>query len=70
MNSPSPLEIQGKSPNCAPGGAKSGAVEPSKRPARQAITPDVQILIDAWPALPADVKAGILAMVRALERGR
>jgi len=26
--------------------------------------PDLQAIIDAWPSLPDDVKAGIVAMVR------
>jgi hypothetical protein len=30
-----------------------------------AIDPDFQEVIDAWPALPETVKAGIMAMVRA-----
>jgi hypothetical protein len=31
--------------------------------------PDLQALVDAWPTLPAALKAGILAMVRAAGGG-
>jgi hypothetical protein len=41
----------------------------SKSPAVAAeIAPDLQALIDAWPALPDAIKAGILAMVAAASR--
>ena len=43
------------------GGAKSGAVAPQSGP----IDPDLACLIDAWPNLPAPIRAGILAMIRA-----
>jgi len=33
------------------------------------IPQDLQALIDAWPALPDAIKAGILAMVRAAGGG-
>ncbi len=46
------------------GGAESGAVGDKGGPS----DPDLQRLIDAWPLLPEAVKAGILAMVRAVEQ--
>ena len=42
------------------GGAKSGALGAVSRK----IAPELQEVIDAWPGLPEDVKAGIVAMVR------
>ena len=42
-------------------GADAGAVETK----REQFSPELQALIDAWPALPEALKAGILAMVRA-----
>jgi hypothetical protein len=42
-------------------GADVGAVEPKT----QHFAPDLQAIIDAWPALPEAIKAGILGMVRA-----
>jgi hypothetical protein len=29
------------------------------------LDPELTAVVDAWPALPADIKAGILAMIRA-----
>jgi hypothetical protein len=49
------------STNPAPGGAKSGALDPEK----PAIDPALAAIIDAWPRLPDALRAGILAMVRA-----
>ncbi len=45
----------------ADAGADAGAVETK----RGQFGPDLQAIIDAWPALPEAIKAGILAMVRA-----
>jgi hypothetical protein len=45
----------------AQGGAKSGALTPETL----VIDPGLAALIDAWPALPEAIRAGILAMVRA-----
>ena len=45
----------------ADAGADAGAVETK----REHLAPDLQALIDAWPALPEAIKAGILAMVKA-----
>src|SRR5262249_53345289 len=42
------------------GGAKSGAFAPANTP----IDTDLASVIDAWPTLPAAIRAGILAMVR------
>jgi hypothetical protein len=47
--------------NSAAGGAKSGAPGLQTR----AIDPTLAALIDAWPAIPAAVRAGIVAMVKA-----
>ena len=41
--------------------ADAGAVETK----REQFAPELQALIDAWPALPDAMKAGILAMVKA-----
>jgi hypothetical protein len=42
------------------------SIPASKSPAVAAeISQDLQALIDAWPALPDAIKAGILAMVKA-----
>jgi len=51
--------------NGVPGlpGSKSAAVAAD-------ISQDLQALIDAWPALPDAIKAGILAMVRAAGGGQ
>jgi hypothetical protein len=56
-----PANSPEKTAHSAQGGAKSGA------PAMHspAIEPDLAVLIDAWPALPAAVPAGIVAMVKA-----
>lgn len=42
-------------------GAESGALGAREAP----IDPELAAVVDAWPALPAAIKAGILAMVRA-----
>ncbi len=45
-----------------PGGAKSGA------PAQFGdLDPDLAWVVEAWPTLPAAIRAGILAMVRGAE---
>ena len=44
------------------GGANSGAPRPE-------IEPDAAEVVEAWPALPPAVRAGILAMVRASVEG-
>ena len=47
--------------SAAPGAAASAENAP--------IDPDLSALIEAWPGLANDVKAGILAMVTAARRG-
>jgi len=42
-------------------GAESGALGAREAP----VDPDLAAVVDAWPTLPAAIKAGILAMVRA-----
>jgi hypothetical protein len=49
-----------KSGNSSDRAAQGAAVDAENGP----IEPDLQAVIDAWPALPDAVKAGILAMVR------
>lgn len=51
----------GNSHGSGQGGAQSGALYAPKAP----IDPDLAAVVDAWPVLPAAIKAGILAMVRA-----
>ena len=46
------------------GGAESGAVEPEIAPARGAGDADLAAVIGAWPSLPAEVRAEIVAMVK------
>ena len=41
------------------------ATDPADHRRIEPIDPDLQALVDAWLTLPAAVKAGILAMVRA-----
>jgi hypothetical protein len=54
-------ENTGKTGISADAGANAGAVETKTAH----IGPDLQGIIDAWPALPDAIKAGILAMIRA-----
>ncbi|TWU06886.1 hypothetical protein CA54_52880 [Symmachiella macrocystis] len=46
-------------------GAESGALNVQNAPT----DPDLQVIIDAWPALPEAIKVGILAMIRAADSG-
>ena len=55
----------GKTRVAADTGADAGAVE--TKPAQ--FSPDLQDIIDAWPALPEAIRAGILAMVKAASDG-
>ncbi len=58
-------EKHGENGDSAAGGSISAAVE-----AKTAhFDADLQAVIDAWPALPEAIKAGILAMVRAAGNG-
>jgi len=43
--------------------AKSGAIEPET----PSIAPDLAAVVEAWPKLPQAIRAGILAMIRAVE---
>ena len=45
-------------------GAESGALGAENAP----IDPELAAVVDAWPALPEAIKAGILAMVTAARR--
>jgi hypothetical protein len=58
-----PPETRGKRGASEGTGADAGAVE--TKTAHD--DPDLQAIIDAWPALPEAIKAGILAMIRAAE---
>lgn len=49
----------GKNADSNVSGAESGAVADETGP----IDPDLQRIIDAWPALPDALKTGIVAMV-------
>jgi hypothetical protein len=48
-----------------PRGAKSGAVESNFQ-----VDTGLVAVIQAWPRLPKEIRAGILAMVRATEKHR
>ena len=65
LTTPRGLEVscnsQGNTAIPRPGGAESGALDLT----RDNIDPGLAALIDAWPALPEPIRAGILAMVRA-----
>jgi hypothetical protein len=41
------------------------ALAPNARPQAAQVAPDLAEIVDAWPELPAAMKAGILAMVKA-----
>jgi hypothetical protein len=56
-----PAPISKNSTNPAPSGAEPGALNREK----PVIDPDLTALINAWPALPEPIRAGILAMIRA-----
>jgi hypothetical protein len=51
-------------------GTESGTVDARQPATDEIIDQDFQSLHDAWPTLPAAVKAGILAMVRAVKQDR
>lgn len=56
-----PAQNGGNSLVEGPSGAECGALDAPKAPP----DPDLAAVVDAWPALPAAIKAGILAMIRA-----
>ena len=55
-----PTESQGKRHSVTEGGARGGDIASD--------SPELRAIIDAWPTLSDDVKAGILAMAREAER--
>jgi hypothetical protein len=56
-----PLENTGNSSGSDQSGAESGALGAREAP----LDPELAVVVDAWPALPDAIKAGILALVRA-----
>ena len=66
-----PPENTGITRASVPSGAESGALGAERALAEAPSDPDLARLIEAWPALPEAIKAGILAMVAAAagERG-
>jgi hypothetical protein len=56
-----PPENDSNSSGSGEGGAKSGALGAPEA----AFDPELAAIVVAWPALPAAIKAGIMAMVRA-----
>lgn len=54
--------ISGENEHVAPGGAPKASPTLSLPMVADA---DLQAVIDAWPAMPAPIRAGILAMIRA-----
>lgn len=54
-------ETTGKTGPSGQSGADSGALDAREAP----LDADLAALVDVWPALPAAIKAGILAMIRA-----
>ena len=55
-----PAENLGKTAVSDQSGAQCGALDAREAP----FDPDLAAVVDAWPALPQAIKAGILAMVR------
>ena len=55
-----PPENAGKTGVLDQGGAESGALGAREAP----LDADLAAVVDAWPALPDAIKAGILAMIR------
>jgi hypothetical protein len=56
-----PPETTGNPSGSDQSGAESGALGAREAPIDQ----ELAAVVDAWPALPAAIKAGILAMIRA-----
>ncbi len=55
--------------NACDGTPATPSSTPSSRDGNPPVDADLRRLIDAWPELPAVVRAGILAMVEAVKRG-
>ena len=56
-----PLENTGKTGVSDQSGAECGALAAREAP----LDPELAAVVDAWPALPAGLRAGILAMIDA-----
>jgi len=50
-------------------GAKSGAPDAPKPANTRTLCPDLVEVVNAWPALPPAIRAGILAMIQAAKGG-
>jgi len=61
-----PPKIPRNSDNSQTGGAESGARGAPHRPS----DPGLTVIVTTWPGLPDTMKAGILAMVRAVTETR
>jgi len=48
------------------GGAESGAVDVTSRLDQ----PDLQLVIEAWPTLPADVRSEIVALIESSAKSK
>ena len=48
--------------------SQDSAMAPPVRPVRTGMTPDLAVVVDAWPALPEAMKVCILAMVKAASK--
>jgi hypothetical protein len=59
-------ESSGNIADSETGGAKSGALSADLAP----IDPDLAVVVDAWPTLPADVRCRIVAIIRASQTPR
>ena len=59
------LENTGKTGVSDQSGAECGALAAREAP----LDPELAAVVDAWPALPAAIKAGILATIRAAQGG-
>ena len=62
-----PSNSCGKVADCEAGGAESGALGGDSVEKHAPADPDLAALITAWPTLPAALKSGIVAMVKAAD---
>ena len=53
----------------AGGAERALKITPEDAPAHPPTDPELQTVVEAWPTLPAAIRVGILAMVKAAERG-